>query len=294
MLGMDFSRLRALVESTYGLGLGSGRVFFVGSSTDRWFVEEQVNNKVDGTVRTTVDSALNACEAGRGDVVVVLPGSHTLTGSPSMPNSTRLLGVPGMREATTITSKSGSNGMSLSGNDCLVQGLTFKVNNGKHGITVTGLRNSVKDCSFLDVSGAPTSYLQVDGQSGSKGVGTRVSDCYFGLDAVTAIQLSADGNDQIEDVIIENCIISAATQGLMFPAHNATDIIVRGCLFNEATDPLHLTNGKTYNGSIIVDCSFAQATASKANITNNPGSFPASLLFVCNKTVAGISTAQPS
>ena len=290
MLGMDFSRLRALVESTYGLQLGSGRVFFVGSSTDRWFVEEQVNNKLDGTVRTTVDSALSSCEAGRGDVVVVLPGSHTLTSSPTMPNATRLVGVPGMREATTVSSKAGSNGISVSGDDCLIQGLTFKVIASKHGVTITGLNNSVKDCAFRHVSGTPTSYLQVDGQSGSKGVGSRISDCFFSSDATSAIRLLADANDQVEDVMIVGCHIAGATNGVMLPAHNCSSVYITDNVFAASTNPINVTAGKTGTGSVISGNSFGVATTN--DCTN--AALPASYFWVRNYTRAGLSTANPA
>jgi len=290
MLGMDFSRLRSIVESTYGLGLGSGRVFFVGASTDRWFVEEMVNSKLDGTVKTTVDSALSACESGRGDVVVVLPGRHTLTSAAVLPAGTRLLGVPGMREATIVISKLGENGLSVSNNNCLIQGLTFNVNGSKHGITVTGLRNSIKDCAFERVSGTPHSYLMVDGQAGSKGVGTRVADCFFGSHATTAFQLASDANDQIADVVIEGCIIKGATNGVLLPVHNFSEVIVNNNVFTHATNPINNTAGKTGDGSIVCHNYMGVAnTDACASATFEP-----STAWVGNYSVAGLSTADPA
>jgi len=290
MLGMDFSRLRALVESTYGLSLGTGRVFFVGDSTNRWHVEELVNNKVDGTVRTSLTSALSSCEASRGDVVVVMPGSHTLDGTFTPVAGTRIFGLPGMREATTVIALAATQLGALSAANCTVQGLSFNVITGTDGVVVTGSNCTIKDCSFRAVSGTATTFIKVNGATTPFGAGIRIENCFFSDDAVSAIDLNTDGNDKIEDVIIEGCHIAGGTNGVKLPAHNCESVYITNNVFAASTNPINVTALKTGTGSVISGNSFGVAATN--DCTN--AALPASYFWVNNYTRAGLSAANPA
>jgi hypothetical protein len=293
MLGMDFARLRALVESTYGLALGSGRVFFVGSSTDRWFVEEMVNNKLDGSVRTTLNSAVASCEADRGDVIVVLPGTHTLTAALAPKSRTRIVGIPGMREATFVSAKAATVFGDFTANGVLIQGLTLKIITGVRGLGISGAGCVIQDCAFRAVSGTPTSFLSVDGTADQAGSGLRVLNSFFSFAATSAILFSTDANDQVEDVIIDGCIIGGDTNGVKFPSDNWEDVVVSNNIINGATNPFALTAAKTGNGSIVCNNAISAATGGKADVCGGTA-WPASVLYVNNTTVAGLSTAAPA
>lgn len=290
MLGMDFSRLRSLVESTYGLSLGTGRVFFVGNSTNRWHVEELVNNKVDGTVRSTLNSAVGSCEAGRGDVVIVMPGDHTLGAALTPAAGTRIVGVPGMRESTVVNALAATQLAALSANEILLQGLTFKVITGTDGAVITGSNCTIRDCSFRAVSGTATTFIKVNGATTPFGAGTRIEDCFFAPDATSAIDLNTDGNDKISDVIIEGCHIGGDTNGVKLPAHNCTDIYITNNVFADSTNPVNVTAGKTGVGSVISGNSFGVAATN--DCTN--AALPASYFWVRNYTRAGLSAANPA
>ena len=77
----NLSRFEALATA---LPLTSGKVFLVADSADAWFPRLQAlfPPDYDGEVRlfTNLDTAVGACTANRGDVIVVLPGfSLTIT-----------------------------------------------------------------------------------------------------------------------------------------------------------------------------------------------------------------------
>jgi hypothetical protein len=290
MLGMDFSRLRSQVEATFGLTLGSGRVFFVGSSTDRWFVEEMVNNKLDGTVRTSLNSAVEGCEHGRGDIIVVLPGTHSVGGTMAPREKSRIVGLPGMREATRVIGPASQTFIEMDNSQAIIEGLTFGMIAGESGIVVTAESCAIRDCAFIAVSGAPTNYITVDGTVGDAGDGLVISGCKFDTSAVSAISFVADANGQINAMTVADCVIGGATNGVLLPTHNATNIVITNNHFVASTNPINCTATKTGIGSIISGNNFAIATTNDCT----SAALHASYLWVGNFSLAGLSTANPT
>jgi hypothetical protein len=219
-----------------------------------------------------------------------MPGDHTLDGTFSPEGGTRIYGVPGMQEATTIIAKAATQLGALSGTRTVVQGLSFQVINATDGVVVTGSNCVIKDCSFRAVSGTATTFIKVNGATTPFGAGTRIENCFFADDAVSAIDLDTDGNDKIEDVIIEGCHIIGGTNGVKLPAHNCETVFITNNVFAASTNPINVTALKTGTGSVISGNSFGVAATN--DCTN--AALPASWFWVNNYTRAGLSAANPA
>jgi len=219
-----------------------------------------------------------------------MPGSHTLDGTFTPVAGTRIFGLPGMREATTVIALAATQLGALSAANCTVQGLSFNVITGTDGVVVTGSNCTIKDCSFRAVSGTATTFIKVNGATTPFGAGIRIENCFFSDDAVSAIDLNTDGNDKIEDVIIEGCHIAGGTNGVKLPAHNCESVYITNNVFAASTNPINVTALKTGTGSVISGNSFGVAATN--DCTN--AALPASYFWVNNYTRAGLSAANPA
>ena len=75
-MALDFNQLKETLESL-NLSLGAGKVFFVCPGTDAWSSDLIGLQKVSGQVHGSLQAGLDACTSGRGDTVIVLPGTYT-------------------------------------------------------------------------------------------------------------------------------------------------------------------------------------------------------------------------
>ena len=75
----NFGRFEALAQS---LPLTAGKVFLVADNSDAWFerLQRMFPVDIDGEIRlfSNLDTAVGACTAGRGDVIIVFP-NYTMT-----------------------------------------------------------------------------------------------------------------------------------------------------------------------------------------------------------------------
>ena len=110
----------------------------------------------------TLAAGLARCRAGRGDVVVVLPGHDEDVGTDMLDNlvdGTRVIGCgcPDQDDAPTFNWVAATDNWALDNKNCLFANLRFAMNQANNitkGITVTGAGNKIIGCYFQTGTGA--------------------------------------------------------------------------------------------------------------------------------------------
>ena len=182
--GMEYNRLRQVLEAAHGLSLGYGRLFYVRPTTQPSFHSELTQVKPDGFVRNSVEQGYNGCTDDRGDVVLLLPGTHTLSAELAVTKGfITFCGLPGYEKETIVEGSAvvGQEGFVVTGSNVVFRNLSIRCNGGatKSGLVSAG-NTGVYDCIF-----------DGDGSNGIRatGDGLTVKGCKFrGLeDAITKI-----------------------------------------------------------------------------------------------------------
>ena len=322
-MALDFIQLKETLESL-NLSLGAGKVFFVSPSTDAWSSDLIGLQKVSGQVHGSIQAGLDACTSGRGDTVVVLPGTYThASATLSMSkNSVTLLGLSGQREATAIVTGTladpaagtGFPTVTVTGTNCTIKGLTMS--NGWYTsgpvpsefiLQVDGSGASVDDCLFTYFANEGSSHSGVSVKASYVTVkNCRFDNCVMGG---AAIFLDPTGGD-LRNPVIEGCHFTGvnkdsdsntAIEATASDANSIYGLLIKGNVFdptgtggtygNDEWYDLDNGGGGDYEG-MMCDNLFGVANIS---YNNQLGSrLSTGIHFIGNKGLNGLSTATPA
>ena len=318
-MSLDFVEVKRTLESL-NASLGAGKVFYVCPESDSWSSDLIGIQKVSGQVVGTIQQGLDSCLAGRGDTVVVLPGTYTQTGGAATMSKggTTLMGLPGRRDQTLLKTGvidendagvTGFNTINVMADGCTVKDLT--ISNGwfdsdpgsKTRICIgsQGAGMTVSGCK-LTFDTAPASCMTGIYLSKSD---AKILDCHFeDTMSEAAIFMDAVGADII-NVLIKGCYfvgVNASTKLALHindSANNTTNLVVTECLFSTngaggaaASHFYDLANGG--GGSTIGEIVDNVFTVASIDTAAQMGAKDSQVLMVRNWGIDGVSTAIPS
>lgn len=252
----------------------SGRVFWVAPS-DTYTVEGRTYSASDNaalglspeTALRTIDYAIGLCAANVGDVIVLLPGSHTVTATVTLDVAgITITGIPGNQplhsdhssgggarcRSQVTTSEAAGNIFTLTGDgdDVEIAWIHFNLITQGDGIIVPAGadRPYIHDCTFACV-----------------GVASATSEC---------IHFSTSTTGSVSNAVIRNCyFLVSGNQG---PAIRALGTVyglkIESCTFELQgaaawDDAIEILDAGTL-GTLIRDCDFQEPTNATTVITN--------------------------
>lgn len=292
------------MPSNYPNGLASFGIPIIGgggipaATGTYFFVDPAGNNGNDGLSIdrpvATITRALALCTDGAGDVILVAPGAYNETVTVSKSNVT-IIGLGGRGAAYIEPSTAGAEGMQVTADDVTV------INLGIAGDDTADYALNLNSCSRFRAYGCK---IELADGAGS------------------AVLIDGTADDQTADALFEDCEVCWAAKGFTFDDsaygyptqifvkrahfHNITtnmfgvaasglvkNLLIEGCTFDRAEDGTGPTDyillSDNGNTGLIANNSFAHATNQAAVLTIGSG-----LMWVANRTEAGISTARPA
>lgn len=217
----NLDRFEALSKS---LPLTGGKVFFVADSADAWFerLQRLFPVDVDGDVRlfSNLDTAVGACTASRGDVIVVFPDyTMTVTAAGSLAldvEGITLIGLGNGNDRPTISYTTAATGTVLvtaayitmdnfrfiANGDTVDVNVAIDINTGGNFFT---LKNS--HAILTDTSAQMVRFIQTD--SGTDYL--KVENCVLEGDTTAGLESVIDIVSDNKGTIIKNNYISAST-----------------------------------------------------------------------------------
>ena len=219
-MSLDFVELKKTLESL-NAPMGAGKIFYVCPESDSWFSDFVGITKGVGQVFGNIQQAVDACMSGRGDTVIVLPGTYTQSSSALAVNKSNvtIMGLEGKLEGTYIAtgkidenpgSVTGFNTIDVTGNYVTISGITLA--NGYHN------------------SGTPTRDVVL-----ATGLGFTLKNCLVSYDTTENSALRGivlKGNyAKVLDCRFDNCIKGGAAVFFDVSAANLRNPVVQGCHF---------------------------------------------------------------
>lgn len=251
----------------------SGRLFWVAPAAS-YVVEGRSYDSSDDNdglsperAMRTIDAAHNKCTANVGDVVVLLPGSHTVTAAVTLDTAgVTITGIPGsasqhgernpggsVRCRSQITTSLASGVIfqfTAGGDDVEIAYLHFNLITAGEGIDIVlgADRPFIHDCTFANVGAASTSSECIHFSSSTTGsvTGAIIRNCYFLTNLNQGPAIRALGT--VYGLTIENSTFEL--QGAE-AWDDAIEILDAGSL-----------------GTLIRDCDFNEPTSATTVITN--------------------------
>lgn len=174
-----------------------GAVFFVGGGTVA-YKGVGASNANDGLTPcrplSTIASALSKCVAGRGDTVVLLPGSETVTAAIAITkDDVTLTGYtevsPLQRPPSAIVCSSDINVVTVDADNVTIEHLLFDVN--------------------IATATADSEVIQIASTGNDTHTGTVIRNCFFDMEGadtdIDVIRVGLDANDIALQTLIEGC-----------------------------------------------------------------------------------------
>uniref|UniRef100_A0A6M3KZZ8 Putative pectate lyase n=1 Tax=viral metagenome TaxID=1070528 RepID=A0A6M3KZZ8_9ZZZZ len=209
-----------------GMNNPGGRVYWVAATgylaVDGVAPSDSNNGTSPQQPFATVQAALNACTAGRGDIVAVLPGTYTITTALTMTKDdvTLMSALPvGARErgGVVIVNATAATGLlTIDANNCSVIGLVFDDN-------VTA---ATADTGVILISTASTAELVT---------GTKIINCYLDMLGADAdrdgicVGLTTDATDAAPYTLIEGCTVLDCDQDAIVVNVGSGYSVIRDC-----------------------------------------------------------------
>lgn len=170
------------------------------------------------TALSTIQAGLDKCVSGRGDTVMLLPGSWTITAALTMTKADVTLRAayevgPQERSRVIIVLATDVNALTVDADDCTIYGITW-------------------DCNIAAAT-ANTELIQLNSTNDTTDIyNTRIINCYFdyaGTDTDNdVIRVGLDSNDRAFNTLIEGCTIQDPDQdGIAITAGPGS--VVRNC-----------------------------------------------------------------
>lgn len=281
---------------------GAGRIFIVAPSSRDWNGDlVDLKGVANAVVYDTLTKALAACIANRGDLIVVLEGTYTLTAVETVSVAgVTIMGAPGRARQTTIAgaSSAGIDCLSITAADVTIKDLTLVSNSTtSFCASVAGARARFEDCIFTGGSGGDEDFVEVLNAADK----CSLVNCLFeqsvaGSTTCVAVNMVATAAGAPDDLLVKGCTFvnvngmvkdtgSAATAALRLTVQDCTTL---GTI-PDAYIKLNTVAGVT---GIVTGCRFSHATNATAKFGDS--ALPAGVLWVANMTEAGVSTARPA
>jgi len=202
-----------------------GQVYYVAASgytaVNGIGASDSNNGKSPQQPFSTIQAGLDACTAGRGDTVALLPGSWTVTAALTMTKDDVTLksAIPvGPRERgpAVIVNATDVNTLAIDANDCAVAGIVFDDN----------VATATADTAVIAVNTASTA---------TDYTGTKIINCYLDMagadsdrDGIT-LGLAGDATDGALNSLVEGCTIWDCNQDAIVIAAGSEYSTVRNC-----------------------------------------------------------------
>jgi hypothetical protein len=248
------------------LGLGCGDIFWlVASKSSNSFYDKLIANGIpDNKIYTTLATAYAATTSGQNDVVVVMPGTYTVTASLTWANhNTHLVGVGGRSNRGGMGASVYFNNatadveqlIKVNGDNCQFHGIYLR-NAGADAQCYTALKVHegenfyAEGCQFVghaaatQVDTAATSSLWFYTDSSGKPWGATFVNCRIGSGSETirtdGSTIYASGSAALtakyitfEDCVIESYSDTAANPAVLIAANYSIDryMLFKRCLF---------------------------------------------------------------
>ncbi|MHC4316447.1 MAG: DUF1565 domain-containing protein, partial [Planctomycetota bacterium] len=238
-----------------------GQVFWVNNSSVLAKGAVGGSDSNDGTYQrpfSTIDKAINSVTAGRGDVIMVMPGHiETILNATSIVPDTDHVAIVGLG----------------TGNDRP----TIKFNHANANIPVTGANVTFYNILFLSTITAVASGI-------TAGASTTVSNCEFNWEATGDDFVQMINIDAVDGVVIEdNRFIAEDTGGCdqAIRLDTATDCVIRNnYIYGDFTDAAVISEGAAstnleisgnfvYNSDVTAGSGFDLDVADTGVLTNN-------------------------
>lgn len=238
-----------MMSAFHNVQPGLGKVFFVGDSStvDLYRVQQLFGLDPDGKLRyfSTIDAAIGACTADRGDVILVAPG-HTETVTAAAGIAVDVAGVSiiglgrgSLRPTVNFTTATTAS-FKVSAANVLVKNILFT---GGIDALVNPVHIDAADCALVDVetrdvtgqatdfvvttANADRLYIERWTHRGAAAAGADTAISIVGGDGITIKDFWVDGNFAV--AAIENvttaCTNITITDGFA-RTRNAADVIV--------------------------------------------------------------------
>lgn len=295
---MDTGRLKEAIEALT-FPFGTGRTFFVVPVAYRWTSDFLLPEygKPAGMVFTSIQNALDACESGRGDTVILCPGTHTQTAALTMSKSGVVLRGPSPELAGAVIIEGPPDAANLStliisGDGCTIEDLFLtprETGVADYTIEVVASSTTLKN---LTISGTCPG-VRIDATAGNID-GCKLVGCnFFGTEDMLNLLASAGA---VFGLLVENCKgYDLGTIGIHDTSSITNDheqLLIKGCA-------LHLESpgaGREYIKLDTVACTGMVTLCSFAIATNATAAFDidTELLWVANYTEAGVTEARPA
>lgn len=302
-MDLNYGLQRALAEMQL-LRIGGGRLILCspGAATDvwlpqlkQWFGAAQIGQGGIKVVETVAD-AISACEAGRGDQILVMPGTYTLTAAVVPKARTVIRGLPGYERVTIVrgVATAGVDAFTVSAADVHFRNLTIQAGSAtSFCAAVSGVR------SLFDTVEFGTNVADGDGlELLAAADDCRILGCTFDTleNAINIVTTAAGGPD---DLLVKDCIFNACTQ-MITDEGSVTGVykrlLIMDCVGNcdavDGTLPSDYIKLNTVNNGefgMITGCRFSHATNATLVFV-----IPAQVRWAPNATEAGWSTGRPS
>tara|TARA_R110000824_G_scaffold66299_2_gene172156 strand:+ start:13603 stop:14466 length:864 start_codon:yes stop_codon:yes gene_type:complete len=272
-------------------GLASGQVFLVGDTSKSWY-SQLVQELPAGMVRPSLAQAVAAARDGGGDVIVVLPGEHTLSAAVAVTKQVRITGLPGYKKSTLVQgpTTASENVFTVTGEGVTIEGLTIASdasNNSGIAIQVAASDVTVRDCAFVE--GDNDSNHGINVAVGKESVS--ILDCSF-----SGLQTAVEFNNPQTDLRIQGCVFGQSTndKNLIDTVAAATaGLLVKDCVFFAATTKNLGVDTGTTTGGLVCDCYFAAQSWTAAS-PGFIGDVDSALELCGNYTRAGLATGYPA
>lgn len=236
----------------------------------------------------TIDAAWNLVTADAGDVIVLLPGTHSPSASIEADVAgVTMTGLPGgrgnfLKPKATIGAVTGNQNVNVTEADIEIAHINFIPVTADSAIDLTAAadRLSIHDCSFdMATPAANTGTIGIDAIGAASNV--LIDNCYFECDGAQGAAIVATG---LLDSVIQNCTFlqSAGTWAAAVVTGAATDrLVIRKCDFlaSNATMTIGIngTAATIASGVTVTRCHFSSSTtvsidgfgAGEADISEN-------------------------
>lgn len=255
-----------------GFNNPGGQVFYVAASgytaVDGIGASDSNDGKSPQTPFSTIQAALNACTAGRGDIVAVLPGSYTITAALTMTNADVTLCAahpvePYAYPGVLIVSATDASMLEIDAANCRVEGIGFDIN----------IASATANLPIVDVADSTASS------------GVIIKNCFFdcaGADSDLDVIRLGDGTVAATDCVVEGCTLYDVDQiGIYIRAASDENRILNNLIF-DGVSANAATNLIQCDGDGCIIMGNVLSTSGTAGIATGPGGAVANTIMANN------------
>lgn len=257
-----------------------GRVYYVGASAAADGISPSDSNSGTSPQQafSTIQKGLDSCTSGRGDAVLVLPGSYTVTAPLTMTSDDVVLTTsrpvgPHQYGPVIITAAAtyDNNLIQMDANNITVEGFVFEC-----GFTTVTANQEVIQMNSTNTTtdnwGQTVRNCYLDGTRSAGAASTIDTD-------LDGIRVGLDANDRVYGAIIEGCVIRSFDQDGVAVTASTVSTVIRNCLIYDGVGSELMRYG--------VNAAGAGTQVLNCFITNADTATPGAPVYV-NSTLARI------